>query len=130
MLLKKYLKKVLIFSILIGLIAFILYSTLLKEYYLPVFPYLFLFFILINISVHWFMMSAGKKRPATFSAYYMGTVSLKLFIYLIFLVIYVLADKKNAAVFIVSFFILYVLFSVFETVALLKDFKKQEISPS
>jgi hypothetical protein len=124
MTLKQYLYKILLFSVIIGTISGILYATLLSKFYLSVFPFLLLFFILVNTFTHWFVLQAGNKKPARFSAYFMGTISFKLIVYLLFLTAYVLIDKSNAMVFIITFFTLYLFYSVFETISLQKQFRK------
>ncbi len=40
------------------------------------------------------------------------------------MIIYILADKENAVVFLITFFILYLFYTVFETYTLLKDFSQ------
>lgn len=122
--LKQYFYKIIFFSIIVGTISGILFATLFSKFYLPVFPFLLLFFILVNTIVHWFVLRAGDKKPARFSAYFMGTISFKLLVYLAFLTAYVLIDKTNAMVFIITFFALYILYSIFETISLQKQFRK------
>ena len=121
--LKKYLFRLIIFVLIIGLLAFVLYSTVFKSFYLPIFPYLLLFFTSVSLIMHYVLLKAGNSRIAKFSTYFMGTTSLKLFLYLIFIIVYLIIDKSNALVFILTFFILYLLFTVFETSSLLKDLK-------
>lgn len=123
--LKNYTLRLLIFSALIAIIAAILYSTVLTSFYLPVFPYVLLFFTLISFLSHYIIVKAGKSRITKFSTSFMGISSLKLFLYLIFIIVYLLIDKTNALVFVLTFFIIYLLFTVFETSSLLKDLDKK-----
>ncbi|MCF6239961.1 MAG: hypothetical protein L3J74_01300 [Bacteroidales bacterium] len=125
MMLKKYIIRLLIFVAIISLIAIILYLTVLTKFYLPVFPYVLLFFTVISFLTHYILLKSGKSRIAKFSTSFMGITSLKLFLYLIFIVVYLFIDKTNALVFVLTFFILYLLFTVFETSSLLKDLDKK-----
>ncbi len=86
------------------------------------------FFVLTTIGIHAILVKAGGERPARFSTFYMGSITTKLFLYVIFLVIYVLVDKQNAPVFLITFFVLYLCYTVFETYSLLNDFKPQKDS--
>jgi hypothetical protein len=121
--LKRFIFRTLFFSIIIMAVAFILFSTVLNKYYLPVFPFLILFFVLLTIGVHAILLKAGNQRPARFSTFYMGSITSKLFLYIFFIVIYVLVDKENAVNFLIVFFILYLCYTIFETFSLLRDFK-------
>jgi len=123
MTLKKFIYRILLFSSIIMAIAYVLFSFFINKFYLPVFPFLILFFVVSTIAIHAILIHAGKQRPARFSTFFMGSVSSKLFLYLIFIVIYVFADKQNAVIFLITFFILYLCYTVFETYSLVKDFK-------
>jgi len=123
---KKFAVQLGVFTALIGGIAALLYLFLIGQYYISIFPYLLLFFYSLTIAVHKVLLKAGGDRPAKFSVFYMGSVSLKLFLYVLFMAIYVLVERENAVIFIITFFALYLLYTVFETYFLLKDFNKQQ----
>ena len=123
--LKKYIIRLLVFSAIISTISFGLFSFVLPQYYLPVFPYLIAFFISVSILVHVILLKASNFRIAKFSTFYMGSTTAKLFLYIIFLIIYVLADKENAVPFLLTFFVLYFLYTIFETFSLLIDLKEK-----
>ena len=123
--LKKYIIRLLTFSVIISAISYILFKYVLAKYYLDVFPFLIAFFALTSIFIHYILLKASDFRIAKFSTFFMGSTSAKLFLYIIFLVIYVLADKSNAVPFLLTFFVLYFLFTIFETVSLLIDLKEK-----
>jgi len=123
--LKKYIIRLLIFSVILSAISFGLFKFVLGQYYLSIFPFLIAFFVIISILVHFILLKASNFRIAKFSTFYMGSTSAKLFIYIIFLIIYVLVDKANAVPFLLTFFVLYLLFTVFETFSLLIDLKEK-----
>ena len=118
---KKYLIRLLLFSAGIALVAFALYSTVLSKFYLTIFPYILLFFTAVSLISHYVLIKAGQSRITKFSTSFMGATSFKLFLYLIFIIAYLLIDKSNALVFVLTFFVIYLLFTIFETSALLKD---------
>ena len=123
--LKKYIIRLLLFSVILSAAAYILFEFVLGQYYLPVFPFLILFFTLVSISIHYLLLKASNFRIAKFSTFFMGSTSVKLFLYIIFLVIYVLVDKSNAVPFLLTFLALYFLFTIFETFSLLIDLKEK-----
>jgi hypothetical protein len=123
--LKNFIKRLSLFSLLIAIISFILYTYIIPHLYIPIYPILFAFFVISTLSVHALLTKAGKLKINKFSTYYMGSISAKLFLYLIFIIIYVVVDKKTAVPFLITFLILYFLFTFFETISLLNDIKKQ-----
>ena len=123
--LKNFIISILTFSIIISIIAVAVFHFLLPQFYLSVFPFLILFFVVVTIGTHIILTKAGKKTIRQFSTFYMGSITAKLFIYLIFLVTYALTNKEQAVPFILTFFILYVVFTFFETYSLLNSLKKQ-----
>lgn len=123
--LKKYIIRLLVFSTILSAISFGLFTFILPQYYLGIFPYLIAFFVFISILVHSILLKASNFRIAKFSTFYMGSTSVKLFLYIIFLITYVLVDKVNAVPFLLTFFVLYFLFTIFETFSLLIDLKEK-----
>ena len=123
--LKKYTYRLLIFSAIVAAILFLVFKYALAQYYLPVFPFLIVFFASISILIHYLLLKASNFRIAKFSTFFMGSITVKLFLYIIFLVIYVLVDKTNAVPFLLTFFVLYFIFTIFETFSLLIDLKEK-----
>ena len=124
--LKNFIIRILSFSLIIAAIAFAVFRFLIPQFYLPIFPFVLLFFIAVTIGTHAILTKAGKRPIRQFSTFYMGSVTAKLFIYLIFLVVYVLTHKEHAVPFILTFFVLYVLFTFFETYSLLNSLNRQK----
>jgi len=121
----KYITRLLIFAAVLSLVVYGLFTTVLEQFYLPIFPYLIAFFVSISVLVHFILLKASNYRIAKFSTFFMGSVTLKLFMYIIFLVVYVLLDKENAVSFLITFFVFYLAFTIFETISLLIDLKEK-----
>ena len=85
---------------------------------------LWVFFVLTTAFIHYLLVSVSEKEPKRFVGYYMGITGMKLFGYLIIIVIYALLKKEAALGFTLWFLTLYFLYSGFEVVILLKHFKK------
>lgn len=107
-------------SFIVIAVSILLFSNVLSEYYLPVFPYLLALFFIVALAIYHFMLKALEKRPARFVYMFLLTTMVKLLVYMMFMVIYALLNREEARPFIVSFFVLYVLFTVVEVVSLLK----------
>jgi len=50
----------------------------------------------------------------------------KLFLYIIGIVVYILLNKADAFPFVITFFILYLIYTIFEIISFLNDQKKME----
>jgi apolipoprotein N-acyltransferase len=108
-----------IFSLGLIVIAFLL-RTLLPEGSLPaVLPYLFILFFVVTLAVHWIVLKISELKPARFVSYFMLATFGKLVIYFIAVLVYVFTRKEQVLPFILSFFILYIFYTVFEVISIL-----------
>ena len=71
-------------------------------------------FALVTGLVHLFLLRAAQKDPKAFVKGFMAANTIKVFVYLGFLVIFVLFMRTNAVVFISEFAIFYFVFTAFE----------------
>jgi hypothetical protein len=85
---------------------------------------LWIFFVLITMIIHVFLVKVAEKDPKRFVGYYMGITAIKLFGYLTIITLYALLKREAALGFTLWFLVLYLLYSGFEVVMLLKHFKK------
>lgn len=85
---------------------------------------LWVFFVLTTGFIHYLLTTVSAKDPKRFVGYFMGITAIKLFGYLIIIVIYALLMKEEALGFTLWFLTLYLLYSGFEVVMLMKHFKK------
>ena len=114
-----FLKRIIIFSVAFALICFTVGYFLPAEYITPALPYLFLFFLSITLIVHYVLFKASEKRFNKFTTYFMLATFLKLMLYIAVLLIYVLLNRSDAIPFIITFFILYIFYTVFEVISIL-----------
>ena len=121
---KSYLIKIFVLSIITSLITFLVYSFLFKEYYLNIFPYIILFFMIIGILFQSILVRISKKNISKFSTFFMLFSTLKLFAYIIFIVLYLVLNKQHALAFILYFFTLYIVYTAFEVIVILPEIKK------
>jgi hypothetical protein len=123
---KNFIKKTILFSAIVSVIAYFAYYFLIPGFYLQTFPLLIAFFIVTTIVVHYILIKISKEKISKFSTFYLGSIAAKLFIYIIFIAIYVILNKSTAIPFLITFLILYFLYTFFETYSLLNDLKKQQ----
>lgn len=114
-----FLKSIVIASLAFAIVGLLVYFYL-PEYYTPAFPFLVIFFITSGIIIFQLMAKAVAKRPAMFVNMFMLTTTLKLLVYMGVMITYALLNKDDAKPFIVSFFVLYLVYTIIEVLALLK----------
>ena len=124
--LKKYIYKTLILTGGIIGISFILFYFFLQQYYLPIFPFVILFFAIVTIVIHAIMLKYAKQKMSRFANSFMLSTAAKMIIYLSFVTLYLLADKQNAVTFVIFFLFNYLIYSSFEIYALLTDLKNEK----
>ena len=121
---KLFILRIIMFTIILISISVILYMTLLKNFYVRLFPAQLLLIGLLTAYSHVRLMKVSEQNIRRFTSAFMLSVTLKLMIYLSFLLICLLIDPSDALPFVLTFFILYLCYTVFEVVQILKYFKK------
>jgi hypothetical protein len=86
----------------------------------------FAVFALVTGLVHMFLLQAGKKDPKIFIRGFLAATTIKIFVYLGFLVVFVMSMRENAAVFIGEFAAFYFIFTVFEVSLLYRAVRPQK----
>lgn len=109
-----FLKKLMIFSILLALIGYIITLLLPATYITPTLPFLYVFFFATTLVVHYFLLKVSEKKTPGFINFFMLVTFGKLIFFLTIILVYAFIFRNDAVQFIVAFFILYVCFTAFE----------------
>jgi hypothetical protein len=123
---KKYFQfiiRITILSMALGLLAYILGRFLPDGIISRAVFYLIILFHVITAIVHYILLRITTMNPRKFVSYFMLATFIKLMIYLIVIVVYVFFVKVGILPFILSFFILYIFYTVFEVVTILAQTK-------
>jgi hypothetical protein len=120
----QFVRRFFVFSIILALIASTLYFTLLKSFYVKSFPLQILLIGSLTLFSHLKLIKACEQNIRRFTTVYMLSVTLKLLVYLSFLLICLLIDHSNALAFVLTFFFLYICYTIFEVTQALKYLKK------
>lgn len=121
---RQFLRKFVIFSLVLIAIAVILFLTILNAFYVPLFPLQLLLIGSLTLFSHLRLIKACEQNIRRFSTVFMLSVTVKLMAYLSFLLICLMIDHSNALSFVLTFFVLYVSFTVFEVSQVLNFLKK------
>jgi len=111
-------------SLILGIIVLILDRLLPSGIVSPASPYLLILFYVITAIVHYVLLRITALNPRKFVGYFMLATSLKLMNYLIVVVVYVFYVKEGILSFILTFFILYIIYTAFEVVTILAQTKE------
>lgn len=80
----------------------------------------FVVLILATLGVHFYLVKAQKKSASKFMNAFLGATVMKLFLYLILILVYALVKRESAFNFSLGFLSLYLFFSSFEVFSLLR----------
>lgn len=116
----KYLRQLLIFSVILGSIALVFSFILPKTYFSPALPFLFVFFIAASLLSFYYLLQSTSKRFIKFVNTFLLTMIVKLFIYGAVMIAYAFANRGDAVPFMLGFFILYLFYTIFEAVSIIK----------
>jgi hypothetical protein len=111
----QFVKRFTIFSIIVVILSYVATRFMLPEHVSPALPYLIIFFFAVTIIFQYFISKSNEKKFSNFVTIFMLITFLKLMLYFTVLLIYIfLINKSDSVPFIISFFIYYVLFTIFE----------------
>ncbi len=116
---KDFLKKTTFLTLAIFLVYAIIIFLVPDKYISPAIPATIFFFLLLTISVFYFQIKISLQKTSRMVNFFMLATALKLLLFLVIVISYSLANKEDAVNFIISFFIIYLAFSVFEVIQLL-----------
>jgi hypothetical protein len=110
----QFLKKSTALTVIVFIIGLIIYSTVLKPFYLAILPVVLVFFYLVTNLVHAYLLKIAVKTSLKFTSQYMATSFLKMFFFLAVAIGYVIYNREDAKLFIVNFLLLYIIYTGFE----------------
>lgn len=121
--LKKFITRGIIISLILSIAGFFMFITILKEYFSFSFPVLLLVIFLINVLFHHYLIRSAGGSNRKFPAKFLGATAIKMGLYLVLIILFVVFDRENAVPFLFVFMIIYVVFTIFEVVSVLDYLK-------
>jgi hypothetical protein len=116
----KFFKGLTIYTAIILGVSILLFLIFFRTYFLTIFPFVLLFYYLSTLGLHRYMLKIAKSDVSKFSFKFMMLSFLKMFIYIIFGVLYILIDEENAVIFLMVYLALYVAYAVYEVRSVMK----------
>ena len=121
-----FLRRILIFSFILGLLAMGIKFLLPARNITPALPYLFVFFIAVTLTGYYFIIRSAHTKFIRFINAYLLVTVVKLFIFIGVIFFYLLHNRQDAAPFAFSFLVLYLCYMIFEVVNLVSFFKSSQ----
>ncbi|MBE0650929.1 MAG: hypothetical protein IH595_08800 [Bacteroidales bacterium] len=84
----------------------------------PAYPYILIFFYLVTLLIFYILGRSMQKRIGYFVNSYMIITFVKLLVFSLVILAYLFLNKKDAIPFVVTFFIYYLFYAIFEVIAL------------
>ena len=110
---KNFTVRSLILTGLIAITGFLVFKFIFSNYYLSVFPFLLIFFCVLNMIVHYLLVITSQKKSIKFETAYMISFLVKFCGYILFTVLYLRNNKENFKIFVIVLFILYVIYTTY-----------------
>jgi|GEM_PF-2940848 len=119
---KTFLLRLIIFSVSIGFADYC-WNKFVPANAIPHPEAVILIFFLVTALFHYVITKNKDARPQVIVRYYMSGTVLRLFLYIIILLLYRFIDKPTLIPFAIAFVLHYFLFTAFEVMALMKQFR-------
>ncbi len=92
----------------------------------PAIPVIIVFFFGVTLSVYYVMLQSASNRFPRFANSFMIVTLGKLLLFAVLMLIYALANREDAVRFITAFFALYLVYTIFEVAAFLRDIRTMD----
>jgi hypothetical protein len=122
---KRFLLLEVLFTAFVSLGAYVIFSTIFSEYYLSVFWILLGLVAILTAVFHYSIVQIQEKQPVKFATRFMMVTGIKMMIYLVFITSYAFLNPDKAKAFLISFLILYLLYTVFEVILIVRYLKRR-----
>jgi L-asparagine transporter-like permease len=118
---RKFSFRIIVFSVIIAGLS-LLFQWLFPQYATPALPFIVLFFFVITLLTLYIVLrnNAGQEGKRFVSAYMLSR-TVKILSCLLFLILYMFLNQKDAIKFAIAFMIIYFLYAIFEVVVLKKE---------
>jgi hypothetical protein len=110
-------------TILIMAAGWIIIKTWMPDKYFKGFLIIPLLFFCITLALQWYLLRSGRKEIIKFTPRFIGATGIKMLLYIILIVVFLLIDRAHAVSFLIWFLFCYFLYTVVEIISLLRYFK-------
>ncbi len=116
----EFLRRLLYFSAIIGMVMLFTRLFIPREYFSPVLPFLLIFFMATTMISFMVLVHSLTGRLIKFVNTFLLSTLVKLVLFITVMVGYIFLNRSDAIPFMIAFFLLYLLFTVFEVVFIVR----------
>ena len=124
--LKTFVRQIFILTLFLLIAGYALFLTVLKDYYFLLFPFIPIFFLIISLGVYAYLIRASQKDNKKFINSFLAATGIKLLVYILFLVIVLLADRKHVLPFLLTFLFMYILYTTMDVFSIINYLKNSQ----
>ena len=118
---RKFSFRIIVFSVIIAGLS-LLFQWLFPQYATPALPFIVLFFFVITLLTLYIVLRNNDGQEGKwFVSAYMLSRTVKILSCLLFLILYIFLNQKDAVKFAIAFMVIYFLYAIFEVVVLKKE---------
>jgi hypothetical protein len=123
----RFLIKILVISGLLLTIGTLLLNIFNLSYGIKHLVFLVTMFLMINYAAHYFFIKNSELKPSKFIRTFMVVSVIKILIYISILIIYILTLVSGLKLFLLTFLLTYLSFTIFEVIELSKFLKNNSV---
>jgi hypothetical protein len=116
----QFLRPLLYFSAVIAIAALLASLLIPDQFITPALPFLIPFFTAVTLLSYHYLVQATFRKFIKFVNIFLLSIILKLLLYLAVMVTYAFLQRADAVPFLFAFFILYLCYTIFESVSIIR----------
>jgi len=113
---RNFINRCITFFPVLFLAGYILFETVLQQFYHATYYYIFFIFFIITIFSGVVFIRLSEKNPIKFSLYYFAVTGVKLFLYLLILLSFIMSFNESAVRISIFYLSMYLIVKTFEIV--------------
>lgn len=122
---KRFLFRTSLLAALFLLAGALIYTRVIPEFFTPSLIFLLIFIFLMTNIVYGWLFNILKKNNQKFTNAWLASSFIKMFVYLIVVIVWAWLEREHAKIILVNFLIIYVAFSILEVVEMIRLVKKK-----
>ena len=115
----RYAKRLLLLTFAAGIVSLALFFILPHAWISPSLPFLFVFYYACSLISYIILDRSIRKKINRFVSVFMLATAVKLLLYVSVMIIYAFINRKDAIPFLLNFFVLYLVYTVFEVIQII-----------
>ena len=119
---RKFLLQLIALAVSAAIVYYLLGYAMPVKYFFESYIWIDLLFVFVTFSFHRGLMKSHTKGGKHFIRYYIGATGIKLFFFLLLIIVYAMLNKEEAVSYTLAFFYFYFVFTVFEVRSAFRNF--------